>query len=100
MRPDGYGRMGRARAHRLALIFCGHRLGPLDDGHHVCENRGCVRVHPDHVVISNYKHRGKAKKDKTHCPRGHEYNERNTYIDGKGYRQCRVCKLAWYHNQK
>lgn len=28
---------------------------------------------------------------KTHCPSGHEYNKENTYLDGKGYRRCRIC---------
>jgi hypothetical protein len=27
----------------------------------------------------------------THCPRGHEYNERNTYLTKKGKRCCRAC---------
>jgi hypothetical protein len=27
----------------------------------------------------------------THCPRGHEYNEANTYINKKGKRICRAC---------
>ena len=30
--------------------------------------------------------------NKTHCPRGHEYNDLNTYIDTKHHRRCRVCK--------
>lgn len=34
---------------------------------------------------------GAAEAAKTHCARGHEYNETNTYIDSKGARKCRVC---------
>jgi hypothetical protein len=29
---------------------------------------------------------------KTHCIRGHVYDEENTYIDPKGHRYCRKCK--------
>lgn len=28
---------------------------------------------------------------KTHCNRGHEYTEENTYRTPSGYRQCRIC---------
>jgi hypothetical protein len=28
---------------------------------------------------------------KTHCPKGHPYDEANTYVD-KGKRICRICK--------
>lgn len=29
---------------------------------------------------------------KTHCPRGHAYSEENTYLDSRGFRNCRKCK--------
>lgn len=28
----------------------------------------------------------------THCRRGHEWTPENTYIDPRGYRQCRTCR--------
>jgi hypothetical protein len=31
---------------------------------------------------------------KTHCPRGHAYDEDNTRIDGRGHRSCRTCLRA------
>lgn len=31
---------------------------------------------------------------KTHCHRGHAFDEANTLIIRKGYRECRTCKLA------
>ena len=34
-------------------------------------------------------------RNKTHCPRGHHYDAKNTYIMPKGGRQCRTC-----HNEK
>ena len=29
---------------------------------------------------------------KTHCPKGHPYSVRNTYIDPKGNKRCRRCR--------
>lgn len=29
--------------------------------------------------------------NKTHCPQGHPYDEKNTYVDPKGHRRCRKC---------
>ena len=37
---------------------------------------------------------------KTHCKRGHEFTEENTYIDARGRRVCRACKLLWHHSNK
>lgn len=34
---------------------------------------------------------GAKKQALTHCPNGHEYNERNTRVDKRGWRSCRVC---------
>lgn len=31
---------------------------------------------------------------KTHCPEGHAYDDENTYLTGRGHRQCRECKRA------
>lgn len=29
---------------------------------------------------------------KTHCPKGHEFSDENTYTDARGYRHCRRCR--------
>ena len=29
---------------------------------------------------------------KTHCPNGHPYTTNNTYLDPRGYRNCRTCR--------
>lgn len=34
---------------------------------------------------------GTANKDKTHCPKNHEYTEANTIIDSAGRRRCLIC---------
>lgn len=33
-------------------------------------------------------------KDRTHCPSGHEYNEKNTYVNALNRRVCRTCSAA------
>jgi hypothetical protein len=43
--------------------------------------------------------------DRTHCPKGHPYDEENTYINPKnGGRMCRICRreavLAWKERNK
>jgi hypothetical protein len=63
---------------------------------HICRNRPCVR--PDHLrivttrinAIENSTAPSALNAIKTHCPRGHEYNEVNTYYGSNG-RCCRKC---------
>lgn len=33
-----------------------------------------------------------ANREKTHCPKGHEYTPENTYVNPKGWRLCRMCR--------
>lgn len=110
----GYAQMGmRVRGGTKNVSKSVHRLmaewahGPIPEGGlacHTCDVRDCVN--PAHLYIgtagSNMRDmivRGRAKNvtaarnaSKTHCPKGHEYNARNTYIAPDGHRQCRVCK--------
>jgi HNH endonuclease len=114
---DGYGRFrfnleGRqieVRAYRFGYILL---VGDIPDGHeldHLCKNRSCVR--PDHLepVI----HRVNTLRSdnfiavnakKTHCPKGHAYDEANTYLYPNGSRQCRTCRREGirrlYHERK
>jgi hypothetical protein len=32
------------------------------------------------------------QKAKTHCPKGHRYNRKNTYVNAQGWRKCRICR--------
>jgi len=36
---------------------------------------------------------------KTHCKRGHPFDEANTYITYRGRRDCRACS-AWHHKRQ
>jgi hypothetical protein len=33
-----------------------------------------------------------ADERKNHCPAGHPYDDANTYVDPKGWRNCRICR--------
>lgn len=93
--PAGYGVVSAGRrsesgerlAHRVAYI---NFVGPIPEGmeiDHVCSVRNCTR--PDHLQVVSHREnvqrtneRGRAvfwNKAKTHCPKGHPYDEANTF---------------------
>lgn len=108
----GYGRIARtrteiesglpesARAHRIVYESL---IGPIPedlDLDHLCRNRKCVR--PSHLEpvtrqVNLLRGNGVTAQNatKTHCPKGHEYAEENTYIrerpKGRYQRECRAC---------
>lgn len=65
---------------------------------HKCDVRGCFN--PDHLFqgtqsenIQDCVSKGRQKEiRKTHCARGHEFNEVNTKINKRGKRVCQICK--------
>lgn len=82
--------------HRVSYILF---VGPIPDGlmpDHLCRVRHCAN--PDHLelVTSGVNtRRGQAGQWKkgTHCVKGHEYTEENTYIHPKrGTRDCMRCR--------
>lgn len=104
---DGNGR--KKRAHRLMYELM---VGPIPDGRpldHRCHNEdpdcpgGVTCLHrrclnPGHLEPSTTKEnlrRGKGPSGinyrKTHCIRGHEFTDENTYVTKRGARSCRTC---------
>ena len=87
----------RCLAHRFAYE---NLVGPIPEGKqldHLCRNRKCVNpAHLEIVTIRINTLRGigptAVNARKTICKRGHPLNEQNTYVNPKGYRQCRPCK--------
>src|SRR5262245_48163865 len=79
---DGYGQIhwhGKAAlAHRVAYELA---YGPIPSGltiDHTCSNPRCVRH--DHLdVVTRGENNRRAAERRTHCRRGHEWNEKNTY---------------------
>lgn len=90
-------RKKKVRAHKLAWeLYVGENLSgsELD---HTCRNRKCVN--PDHLELVSHKEnmlRGNTvnaiNAAKTHCIRGHPFDEANTRIRSNGWRACRKCE--------
>ncbi len=94
---DGYGTVGKDLAHRRVLL---DRGVPIPKGmwvDHLCNVRDCVN--PDHLEVvtprvntlrSEFTIAG-INARKSHCIRGHEFTDSNTYLTKQGWRECRTC---------
>ncbi len=97
----GYGRINLGNhsmlAHRFSLGLK-EELNPNLVVDHICRNRLCVN--PKHLrqvsrtinTLENSIGPAPTNKAKTHCVRGHEYNEENTYYRKDSGRSCRACE--------
>lgn len=66
---------------------------------HACVNPGHLEVVPEATNILRGNGAGATNARKTHCPKGHRYNEENTYIvPSTGGRQCLACQ-GWTPNE-
>lgn len=95
----GYGRFPfnghNLQAHRVIYELL---VGPIPKGlepDHLCRNRKCVNpsdLEPVTRLVNLLRGDTVVAKHvaKTHCPKGHEYNEVNTYWHHR-MRHCRVC---------
>ena len=94
---DGYGKtMVNGRqflAHRVAYELS---RGPIPEGlviDHLCQNRICCN--PSHIeVVTPAENTQRGERKKSHCKRGHLYDEENTIRIKKG-RRCRACLREW-----
>lgn len=89
-------------AHRYIWEKYNGKIPPKHTIDHLCRNPACVR--PDHLEVVTYKEnvrRGiNANSLKTHCKRGHLYNEENTYINSLGGRKCRICDKTFFQRNR
>ena len=105
LESNGYGRFSlhldgeprRWGVHALAYTLT---YGFVPEGHqvnHTCGNRACVN--PDHLysgtqsmnMVDSIEHGTHRCARATQCPRGHAYDEENTYVRPSGARVCRAC---------
>ena len=92
LNPDGYGQ------HRTVWVASGgeptgRAIGM--DLDHLCRNRACVNpAHMERISHRENTLRGDTivakQAAQTHCLRGHEFTEENTYLY-RGKRRCRAC---------
>jgi HNH endonuclease len=86
-------------AHRFAYSAFRAAIPRKMDMDHLCRNRACCN--PDHLEVVTHREnirRGEGPVGengaKTHCKRGHPFDEANTWRDKNGGRYCRACHAA------
>ena len=100
---NGYGvfhvRGKRIPAHRYAYELAGGRFLPGEVSDHLCSHPLCVR--PSHLIPATNREnvlRGSGptavNARLTHCPQGHPYDAKNTWVDKERTRHCRKCMRA------
>lgn len=107
LNDDGYGlfvvKNGKPRkfAHRVSWELAGNTLLPGLEIDHRCRVRHCVR--PGHLRQVTHAVNS-AHSRRSHCARGHPFDDANTFYsrDGKGRtrRGCRACYNAWRRRRR
>ena len=109
---SGYGMISRNNrntlAHRAVYTeLCGLIPAGLELDH-LCRNPACVN--PDHLepvlpYVNNSRSQSRSARFArvSHCPKGHPYDEENTYVrirkNGRPSRECRACSREKMRNR-
>lgn len=101
---DGYpahsvrvdGEVRRATPYRITHEMEYGRIPPDLEADHLCRNRGCCNPHHIEAVThdENMARSIPMNAKKTHCHKGHPFNDENTYVTPDGRRMCRTCQRA------
>lgn len=100
------GRTKNFRVHQLVLLaFVGEKPIGLVSRHlngNGFDNHVTNLAYGTHSenAIDRVLHGHDARSKTTHCPRGHELTDENTYRDKKNCRSCLKCRRDYYHRQK
>lgn len=107
----GYGTGSYYGDDKKQKMYVTHRVvwevlrGPIPESmtiDHLCFNRACQNVYHMDLKTRGDNSRAAAHRNptvihnraKTHCPKGHPYDEENTYSPPSGGRYCRTCGRA------
>jgi hypothetical protein len=98
----GYGNLYWAGKQRLAhVVSYEFFVGSIPEGlqiDHVaewgCKSRLCVNAFDHLEIVTHAENLRRGKKLVKTCPRGHLYDEQNTYLSPQGWRGCRKCRSA------
>jgi hypothetical protein len=107
----GYGMFKlEGKSRRAARVAYEWFVGPIPDGleiDHTCRNPPCVN--PKHLepvtqyensIMRGVTNSASINARKTHCSRGHHFDQANTYIHPDGSRHCRQCQKIYNRNYR
>ena len=94
----------KAPAHRVTYELTAGEIPSGLELDHLCRVHDCVNpTHLEPVTHQENMLRGEtfaaANAQKTHCPKGHPYDEQNTRVRSNGKRSCRTCDDATRRKQ-